>query len=1126
MKKMNMKWLLFLVLILALSSGLSYLALNHVTTTKNADNAQNMTIALVNEDEGAVFNNERLVFGDAFVRSLDTKDDYDWYVVSRGVAESGLERQLYDMMIIIPNDFSEKALSIDSDNPERVTLKYKINASDNDEVKAQAEKTASQILNDFNRRIIDVYFASIIGNLQDAQDNIASIVEKQGIYTDTYNMSINNPLANYTNQFETVKDFSEQSKNSFGNFEIILESFQDRLAEGADSNQHYLTNINNMATLKEANNLLFIQYLQSLTSFDAALHDRDTQQQLDQLQLANSNIFYQFKLHGDETATIVTDAAVLQNYFDHANELVRNVETNLVGTLESDMEARVAEQLSAIFADAFSSERINLNSLLESPDKNVHRIIQKQINQLPSLNANDIDGSGLSEQTVTELKNVIAVTRKYNREFSYSPAEPDKSGLLSSQIKEIKERLADTGVTMTNSVILPENKRAGQTFQLSIPDEYELQGLWLTLPGAGEADYTQIYRNNQEINLPANGEGVFTVKLNLRLKNVNRSMDVFQPATWSWSMEQKDITDVDHPENISPLTSAAPAPENDVAEAEKESPVEEQEASKEEELEIQTNAENVEVTTASEEEDAPGNDEEDNGGGNNDDNNDETPEPIVERVTVINNYIHHQVMSPLLDDGTQRLINAADNTVSEYQRMLALYEMYFGLNMEHPQLQERLAEKTLAELATDSSLYYLFNVKELDDLLTNYVVSRVTAGVTKEIRQPLRNFYEDVAAYRQQADAAERKTDEMAEKINVTMEQAAVMNSNLADLLEDVADWREKSMSLVNEQHDIQSAGNEEQAVMMALEGDFQPLLMISEQLADQARNNMADAESVYQTFDLIDDQANSIQESGVGLVAEAEELSTNMTNKLLEDEKFVENFAGVLANSRIGERDNENLYDFLSNPVETVNEGTIVSGDTFTPYFVVLISFVVALFTAYVISTSHQKRLDKDAFDTEKTFIAVNAPIAAITAGIGLIEGLITGLLSGYYLQMHGAELIGWTTLVTLTVAATLMLATYLLRQLKMAGMFLLLVIFSLYLFLTRALGPVSGAMGKLRAYSPLQHVENLFAGAINGTANYQAAIFILVGISIVVGMANLLVFTRSPGNEGIDDESTAKTH
>ena len=174
------KWqgLAFLLLIFILSLGLSYLAFNENSIDRVETQEQVMSIALVNEDEGAVFNDERIVFGDEFANSINKDSNHEWYVVSRGVAESGYNRGSYDMVIIIPNDFSERSLSIHLEKPEPVTLQYKINATGHENVRAEAEKTAGNILNEFNKRLIDVYFASIIGNLQEAQDNISEIIDK------------------------------------------------------------------------------------------------------------------------------------------------------------------------------------------------------------------------------------------------------------------------------------------------------------------------------------------------------------------------------------------------------------------------------------------------------------------------------------------------------------------------------------------------------------------------------------------------------------------------------------------------------------------------------------------------------------------------------------------------------------------------------------------------------------------------------------------------------------------------------------------------------------------------------------------------------------------------------------
>src|SRR5699024_7522596 len=121
--------------------------------------------------------------------------------------------------------------------------------------------------------------------------------------------------------------------------------------------------------------------------------------------------------------------------------------------------------------EVFDGQDIYIRSLFKDLDRNAHKKIQSQIEQVPSLNVNDINGSGLPKDTTNQLKNAIFVTNKYNQEFSFSPGAPNKSNLLSHQIHQIKNELATTGVTITDSVHISEDQDADQTFYLTVPNE-------------------------------------------------------------------------------------------------------------------------------------------------------------------------------------------------------------------------------------------------------------------------------------------------------------------------------------------------------------------------------------------------------------------------------------------------------------------------------------------------------------------------------------------------------------------------------------------------------------------------------------------------------------------------------
>ncbi|WP_106496017.1 type VII secretion protein EsaA [Lentibacillus sp. Marseille-P4043] len=1142
MKKGYKGIILFLILMIALASGLSYLSLDHVTKTKNSKDVQTMSVALVNEDEGATFNNDDLSFGKAFVKSLDKNNEHDWYVVSRGVAENGLEQNTYDMMIVIPNDFSEKALSISSESPEHVVLNYKINASGNEDFQAEAEKTASSVLNDFNRRIIDVYFASVIGNLQEAQDNINEVVEEEALYTNTYNNAIHSPLANYTDRFRNVKNSTEVSKDSFSGFEETLDTFDDQLNQDAEMSQDYLSSMDETSNLLESNSVLSMNFLDQLYQLEDGLTSEDVDEQLEKLLFANNMINQQFQRSEDDAATIVSNTVALKTYLESSLKDVEKAHENVNEKLNSDLRSKVEDRLTTVFDDAFNGNLINLDALFEESDENSRLRMNEQIDNLPTLSEEDIVDLGLSYETTTELKNVLAVTDKYTKEFGYTPEQTGEATQLTQEINQLREHLTRKGVTATDSVMLPKtnSEGKGQLFKLNIPDEYELQYVSLKLPNEEEAkNYTNLIDNHNQVVLPGFGEGKFTVKVTLKLKSDKSLINILQPVTWSWDLEPTDSGEVDTPEYAAvelpntPLTASMSTDKSaDTSDDSKRETDAEEQTAEQTEKQInervenkqtnkesdESNSEKQKITDQKNETEKPENAQ--------DAKQDDSDTP--EQVEIVDHHIHHEVMSPEIDEGTENLVNAVFNTISPYQKLLSLYEMYFGFDLKCSKdncsnIHETLSEDTsLKEMATDSSLYTLFNENNIGKLLAKQVAD----DVTDEIRQPLERLQKQIGTFQQHVKQANQDADQLVDQVVETKEQAAVLNESLARTLANVAKWREKSLNLVDQQTEIQANNDEEKTAIMTLGNAFQPLLASSQSLADQAQSNLNAAEHVYKTFDRIDDQASSIQDSGTTLVSKAEELSTNMTNNLLEDQEFAENFADVLANSRIGDRQNEDLYDFLSNPVQTKNNGTIAAGDKFTPYFVVLVCFIIALFTAYVISMSNQRQLAGDQFETEKSLMGKNTLITSITGGIGVAEGIIIGLLSGYFLEVSGGELVKWVGLITLVMIVMLLVATYLLRQLKMIGMFILLAVLSLYLFLTRALGSGFVGLETVRMYSPLQYVETLVSKTVQGQAGYGTAMFILAGLALIGVIANLLVLHRSTRKGEEDDESDAKAN
>ncbi|ENL4421058.1 type VII secretion protein EsaA [Bacillus cereus] len=1205
---------MFIILALVLSTGVSYLALNQNVKKANENTTPKMTVALVNEDQGTVFEGNKIAFGDQFVKNVNKNTKQEWYVVSRGVAENGLKNNNYNMMIVIPNDFSRKAVAIDSEIPEKLTLNYKVNATGNKDLKAEAENTASVILEDFNKQIIDVYFASIIGKLQGAQDNIGKIIEKGNVQTTMYKKDIHSPLANYTNQFKTVQDYTGVSVNSFKGFQDVLKGFGQALDEGNKSNSTYLDGFNNFQKMQTDNNLLANNFTNQFNQYMNDMNTGDALKQLSALESANKSISNQFTF-SEKEPNILTDASAIQKYLADVKKQVSEYDTELAGKLESDIQETVIKKLKQSMSNDGKQE-IFINTLMKQPDVRIKKQIENLIAKLPSLNMEEIGQSDLPDATKLQLQNVIQFTKKYNKEnnFYYDPVNKISLG---NAIKEVKDRLYTEGITFSDTakVIKMESP---QILKIKIPEEFKLDGSTGFLHIDGE-DRTSDFLQSEagEITIAPRNEGDIKISLDVKLKDPNINIDVFSPVTWQWELSGT------HKKETSP---------------EKEEPNKEDKGTQTENSKVENvvhksqygimplvhSAKNpiikkMENTTGKDNGTGgnpgggtgtdngtggnpgggtgkdngtggnsgggtgtdngtggnpgggtgtdngtggnpgggtgtdngtggnpgggtgtdngtggnpgggtgtdngtggnPGGETgTDNGTGGNPGGETGTDNGKVTESTT--NQVVHQKAEVLTKNISSVLIKEAVDTVESYQGLMSLYEMYYGIDLRTKDVGPKLEEGSLDAIATDQSLYYVLNKQSLIDLISNLVSS----SITTEIKQDMSGLKQKINSYQQSITSADQNSMLLAEKLNGTTQQATSMNENLGEYLKGLAKWRENSLKLVEEQQVLTANHAGEQTAVLSLDSGIKSLMMQSQSLVESSKHSLATSDDVYKTFDQINGQAKEIQDSGTTIVSKADLLLNDFTKKMEDDKSFSKNFTKILANSRIGDRQNEMLYDFLASPVQKQNDGVIVAGNAFTPYLIVLTCFIVALFTAYAIANQEKKRMQSDHFEEKFSLIDMNVPTTVVAFGISIVEGISIGIISGRLLKFGQDQSLLWIAFITFIMMAFVLVSTYLLRQIKMVGMFILLVFLSMYLFLTEAVGSKVDQMssvGKIRQFSPLQYIESFLNDFISGKDTGKVIFVVLFVIAIIGLVSNLFVWHKKWEEKEVNDQT-----
>ncbi|WP_413476451.1 type VII secretion protein EsaA [Latilactobacillus fuchuensis] len=178
MKKFNKisGFLFILVGILAVSGLLIKVGMNnqHLYQLSNKQ-ASTVHYVLVNEDLGTKYQNKTLNLGKNFINLVNQDHQHSWQVASQNVAEAGFKNGTYDVEIILPQNFSQRLLNLESMNPQKAQITYKVKKGASEKTNRLVQAKIGTIINSFNQKIIKMYFSSVLANLSEAQRNVSGI---------------------------------------------------------------------------------------------------------------------------------------------------------------------------------------------------------------------------------------------------------------------------------------------------------------------------------------------------------------------------------------------------------------------------------------------------------------------------------------------------------------------------------------------------------------------------------------------------------------------------------------------------------------------------------------------------------------------------------------------------------------------------------------------------------------------------------------------------------------------------------------------------------------------------------------------------------------------------------------
>ncbi|MDA1831428.1 YhgE/Pip domain-containing protein [Bacillus cereus group sp. BY142LC] len=136
-----------------------------------------LPVAVVNLDKGAVFDGKPIEVGKGLVDNLKDNTSFKWEFVSEKEAKKGMEGRKYYMLVRIPDDFSSNATTLLKDEPKPLNLEYIPNESLNF-LSSQIGGTAiEKIKGEVASTLTKTYAEKMFDSIQDVSKGLADGTE-------------------------------------------------------------------------------------------------------------------------------------------------------------------------------------------------------------------------------------------------------------------------------------------------------------------------------------------------------------------------------------------------------------------------------------------------------------------------------------------------------------------------------------------------------------------------------------------------------------------------------------------------------------------------------------------------------------------------------------------------------------------------------------------------------------------------------------------------------------------------------------------------------------------------------------------------------------------------------------
>jgi len=1082
-----------------------------------------VSYVLVNEDLGGVLNGIEFNLGTEFVTMITQDTQNRWQTASRSVAEAGFRSGSFDVMIILPQNFSERLLALQSFTPEQAEIVYEIRHGQNELVNMSIDAQVTEILNDFNDRIVRMYFASVLGNLFDAQLEFGAMVDgesqRRGFFVDHVQdlfLRLPSEFSSVVFQSESLQGLTEGWRLGHDQFtettQDTLMSTVELLNNNSEMLTEYIALMSEMGQVNVSNTLLAmeqqsiadeIHYRSYFTSLNKVASDHMMEFHDGDYKVGTSLMSDFLREGADFEERQAWLETALRDQIDSLNDELTEMEglRNLI--MDIFFAGSATPPASGIDADGDIDAYIwqAIYDLISpnpaTPDE--QRLAEVYINTIFS----DLSGLAVDEIEVMidHLRNEMGLIslddyNKYMDQLAiirrFAAEEPDFVGGGSADFTTSQGRVFPIDARYNHIMSFPimsnewNHIRLGSSSNIVISNAVavanNLQAELQSLSGPNGLDVSVIPWGE----IPGKYTG-FNVNFSVPLSCVP---DLSATPPMNCERSDFDFPDtIDIPNDIILTWTFSTVEQGNI---------------------FNRSYLDWRITTP------------------------DDPDPRL----LVTFELSHFFLSQDRDEGIIENLSLLLYQIGRVERASRQIITLFGDptdqtidgfwsefdmgNWSYP------STVSIRELASPDSIYNRYG-HFTDQERIAFVVEALHNNFHRRgielydeldlIRAALNSIINDgvPGEYYSLSQIA------MGFEPNALLTEAnALLNwhrNSVTELAGEYGTWTQgEILQLLMRENFGTPLFSENYIYYNTQSGENMIQLMSLLVAASQSEiNNIISGSSelvnLDDDFDTLMGNTNNVygqMDTILGNVAVLDdELYTNVNSNLA----YAQNFSTIMENARIGGTENPAFLNFLPRPVTQVGTQVIAGEVSIIPYYLTVISTILNFSAGYGLRYFWKKR-ERTTVDqlVKRGLIWKNTPFVLKLTAVALAIGLIFSAIS--VRSVDTVQALAWLTFVPLLIIFGILIVTYLARQFPKASLFVVGIVIAIYLLLNPVLGTQiepGTTMDWLFRVSPLQHVENIFTRLVAGEFFSIINYVMMVGLVMLGVVLNLLVTEKN---------------